>query len=201
MLSIFKKDNKPDVTNDIVPPDSLPPSRMNLEERKAFRGEMIQQVIRESLQALDIKASAYCLRVMPLDVRHHRFIAMIDVGHSFEPQRSGGAWNFPEVETFIQKSAIERFGLLLDGIYWRIGTTTTVFERRRRERDEITTKADRAVDADIRPGSYRLVSDEEKQALMEAIRQGSERPVLRVGDQEYQTDMAPLDGPGSQREP
>lgn len=47
---------------------------------------------------------------------------------------------------------------------------------------------------------HQLVSDEEKQALMEAIRQGNELPVLHVGDWEYQTDMAPLDGTGTQRE-
>ena len=46
---------------------------------------------------------------------------------------------------------------------------------------------------------YQLVSEEEKQALMEAIRQGSELPVLHVGDWEYQTDMAPLEDTEARR--
>jgi hypothetical protein len=34
---------------------------------------------------------------------------------------------------------------------------------------------------------------------MEAIREGSERPVLHVGELEYQTDLAPLDDPSGRR--
>lgn len=187
MFSLFHKDKDHDVGGETVSPNSLLPRRMDLEERKAFRRDLLDQVIRESLQALEVTPGMYRFRIMPLDVRHHRFVAMIDVAHNFRPRRAGGAWNFPDIEAFIRKSAFERFGLRLEGIYWRVGATTAAFERRGLEQGAGITQP---------PSPYQLVSDEEKEALMEAIRQGSELPVLHVGDREYHSEMAPLDDAG-----
>ena len=197
MFSIFQRHKGGSAAGDTVSPDSLLPRRMDLEERKAFRRDLLDQVIRESLQALEVGSGSYRFRIMPLDVRHHRFVAMIDVAHSFQSQRAGAAWNFPEIETFIRKQAFERFGLLLEGIYWRVGGTTPAFERRSREREAATAVGSRGqASAAAAPNPYQLVSDEEKQALMEAIRKGGELPVLHVGDREYQSEMAPLDDEG-----
>jgi hypothetical protein len=155
---------------------------MDLEERKAFRRDLLDQAIRESLQMLDVVPSMYRFRIMPLDLRHHRFIAMIDVGPNFQPRRTGRTWNFPDIEALLKKNAFEHFGLMLEGVYWRVGTLAP------------TTRP--AVGGEWGPNPYQLVSDEEKQALMDAIRQGTELPVLHVGDREYQSEMAPLDEEG-----
>lgn len=187
MFSLFRKHRgaSPETINH----HSMLPHRMDLEERKAFRRELLDRVIRESLLALEVAAGMYRLRTMPLDARHHRFVAMIDVGRHFQPRRAGRAWDDPETEHWIRQRAYERFGLLLEAIYWRTGDALTP--------SRSTTVA---ATGPTHP-YYQLVSEEEKQALMEAIRQGNELPVLHVGDWEYQTDMAPLDSPGSQREP
>jgi hypothetical protein len=182
----FKKNRDADVGDETVTPNSLLPRRMNLEERKAFRRDLVDQVIRESLQALNVVSGMYRLRTMPLDVRHHRFIAMIDVGQDFRARSANRDWNFRDVENFIKKNAFERFGLVLDGIYWRVSAA-------------MPASRPHANVADLAPNPFQLVSDEEKEALMEAIRQGSERPVLHVGDREYQTEMAPLDEGGHSR--
>ena len=188
MFSIFQKRPR-EFAAETVSPNSLLPRRMDLEERKAFRRELLDQVIREGLLALDVSPSTYRFRIMPLDVRHHRFIAMIDVSNSFHPRRTGSAWTFADIETLLRKNALERFGLLLDGIYWRAGMLAE-------EAPGAGISADtRASLADLHP-HYQLVSEEEKAALMEAIRQGSDLPVLHVGEWEYQTDMAPLDEHG-----
>lgn len=155
---------------------------MDLEERKAFRRDLLDQVIRESLQMLDVAPGMYRFRIMPLDLRHHRFIAMIDVGPNFQPRRTGRTWNFPDIEALLKKSAFERFGLVLEGVYWRVGA--------------LAPTARTAVGGEWGPNPYQLVSDEEKQALMDAIRRGTELPVLHVGDREYQSEMAPLDEEG-----
>ncbi len=189
MFSIFQKRRRTEFAAETVSPNSLLPRRMDLEERKAFRRELLDRVIRESLLALDVAPATYRFRIMPLDVRHHRFVVMLDVSNSFQPRRAGSAWTFADIETLIRKNALERFRLLVDGIYWRAGAAAA-------------ETAGPSLPADTRAGlaglhpHYQLVSEEEKQALMEAIRDGGELPVLHVGDWEYQTDMAALDEDG-----
>ncbi len=175
----FRKNRDRSVGAETVSPNSVLPRRMDLEERKAFRRDLLDQVIRESLQTLDVAPGMYRFRITPLDLRHHRFIATIDVGPNFQPRRTGRAWNFPDIEAFLKKNAFERFGLMLEGVYWRVGT--------------LGPAARPAAGGEWGPNPCQLVSDEEKQALMDAIRQGTELPVLHVGDREYQSEMAPLD--------
>lgn len=165
--------------------------RMSLEERMAFRRELAEQVVRETLQALAVRGTDYSLRLMPLDPRHHRYIVMLDVAPGFAPSMQGQACTESEVESRIRRNAYERYGLSLEGIYWRAGAQQqAAFERRGSDR---TGSSPTLAQEGLRP--WELVSDEEKQALMEAIREGSELPVLHVGELEYLTDMAPLEGP------
>lgn len=205
MFSIFHK-NK--VKGSAKPaPDSVPPSRMDLAERKAFRREMLYQAIRESLLSLEVVSSMYKFKVMNVDVRHHRFIAMIDVTKSFQTRKNSKPQSFYEIEDFIKKNTFDRFGLTLEGIYWRVSASETPFERKIREGDApenasaiLAANRQREVIGDVRNASQRLaryqyqaVSEDEKQALMEAIRKGASLPVLHVGEQEYKSDLAPLD--------
>ncbi len=167
--------------------------RMSLEERMAFRRELAEQVVRETLQELAVRGTDYSLRLMPLDPRHHRYIVMLDVAPGFAPSQRGQACTESEVESRIRRNAYERYGLSLEGIYWRAGAQQqAAFERRGSDR---TGSSPMLAQEGLRP--WELVSDEEKQALMEAIREGGELPVLHVGELEYLTDMAPLDGPPS----
>lgn len=165
--------------------------RMSLEERMAFRRELAEQVVRETLQELAVRGTDYSLRLMPLDPRHHRYIVMLDVAPGFAPSQRGQAATESEVESRIRRNAYERYGLSLEGIYWRAGAQQqAAFERRGSDR---TGSSPTLAQEGLRP--WELVSDEEKQALMEAIREGGELPVLHVGELEYLTDMAPLDAP------
>lgn len=178
----FRKNRDRHAGAETVSPNSLLPRRMDLEERKAFRRELLDQVIRESLQLLGVVPGMYRFRIMPLDLRHHRFVAMVDVGPDFQPRRMGRTWNFPDIETFLKKHAFDRFGLMLEGIYWRVGP--------------LAPPAGPRLGGEWGSHPGQLVSDEEKQALMEAIRVGGELPVLHVGDREYQSEMAALDEEG-----
>jgi hypothetical protein len=180
---------------------------MDLAERKAFRREMLYQAIRESLLSLEVVSSMYKFKVMNVDVRHHRFIAMIDVTKSFQTRKNSKPQSFYDIEEFIKKNTFERFGLTLEGIYWRVSASETPFERKVREGDSPQTASailaanrQREVVGDVRNASQRLarlqyqpVSEEEKRAFMEAVKKGVRLPVLHVGDREYQSDLAPLD--------
>jgi hypothetical protein len=41
--------------------------------------------------------------------------------------------------------------------------------------------------------AYQPVSEDEAQAFMDALKNGLTPPVVRIGDMEYQSDLAPLD--------
>lgn len=188
MFSLFRK--RPSVPETVML-TAKGTRRMSLEERMAFRRELAEQVVRETLQELAVRGSDYSLRLMPLAPRHHRYIVMLDVAPGFAPSQRGQAATESEVESRIRRNAYERYGLSLEGIYWRAGAQQqAAFERRGSDR---TGSSPTLGQEGLRP--WELVSDEEKQALMEAIREGSELPVLHVGELEYLTDMAPLDGP------
>ena len=189
MFSIFRKgQNAPET----VMPTAQHGRRMSLAERMAFRHELADQVVRESLEALAVPAAHYRHRLMPLDPRQHRYIVILDVASGFAPQQGGRAWVESEVEALMCRHAYERYGLFIEGIYWRAAAQVHApVEARRAHLRPVLTPGDQ------RP--WQLVSDEEKQALMEAIRAGNELPVLHVGELEYQTDLAPLEAPADKR--
>lgn len=172
MFSFFRK--RRDTHPDTLSPSALLPRRMDLAERKAFRRQMLEQVLRDSLQARGLLAGVQHWRFFPQDERHHRFIAVIDVGADFAQRLVAARADYPDIETLLRQSAYACCGLRLEGVYWR-------------------TRAQARPAPGMAVPQYAQVSDEEKQALMEAIQQGLALPVLHVGDLEYQTDLAPLD--------
>lgn len=188
--------------------------RMDLEERKAFRREMLYQAIRESFLDMEVIGSMYKFKVMPVDERHHRFIAMIDVAKSFVTGKEARTKSFAALEKLIRANTYKRFGILIEGTYWRVSESESQFEhyasRRSRSADVPSTgesheqipprktqpsnhSAQRPPDASLARHVYQPVSDEEANAFMEALRNGLTPPVVRIGDLEYQSDLAPLD--------
>jgi hypothetical protein len=155
------------------------PKRMTLEERKLFRQEMLYQSVRESFLGIEVVSSMYKFKVMPVDERHHRFIVMIDVAKSFVTGKNNKTKSFAALEQAMRLNAYKRFGVMIDGTYWRVSPTEEEFERFSRSTD--TT-------------GFQAVSEDETQAFMTALRSGQTLPMVRVGEQEYQSDLAPLDG-------
>jgi len=184
--------------------------RMDLEERKAFRQEMMYQSIRESFLSMEVIGSMYKFKVTPVDVRHHRFIAMIDVAKSFVTGKEARTKSFAALEKLMRANAYKRFGVLIEGIYWRVSETEGQFERHSRNADgegdfgaaaavqqrqipASTPPANGNAEPNLARNAYQPVSDDEAQAFMEALRNGLSPPVVRVGEWEYQSDLAPLD--------
>lgn len=178
--------------------------RMTLDERKAFRQEMLYQSIRASFLSMEVVANMYKFKVMPVDERHHRFIAMIDVAKSFVTCKDSRTKSFAMLEQTMRVNAYKRFGILIDGVYWRVSETEDQFERYSRFGDKPGTvhaakappvASERpAARAPLARQTYQPVSDEETQAFMAALNSGKTLPSVRVGEQEYQSDLMPLDG-------
>ncbi|MES2952777.1 MAG: hypothetical protein V4858_29965 [Pseudomonadota bacterium] len=210
MFSFFRTKKKP--AAEVAAAAEAHAKRMDLEERKAFRQEMMYQSIRESFLAMEVIGSMYKFKVMPVDVRHHRFIAMIDVAKSFVTGRDAKTKSFAALEKLMRSNAYKRFGVLIEGIYWRVSETESQFDRMSRNADGTDAgntsfqaparQLQRPTGAALAPGSaepalarhaYQPVSDEEAEAFMEALRNGMAPPAVRVGEWEYQSDLAPLD--------
>ena len=207
MFSFFKK-RSPELPPSIAMP--LQPvaeaRRMDLEERKVYRRERLYQSIRETFLSMEVISQMYRFKVMPVDERHHRFIAMIDVAKSFVTGPDSKTKSFAAMEHTMRLNTYKRFGVLIDGIYWRVSETEDQFERHSRagdaaragefkvpERSNAAEKGFTPATALSRDG-FQPISPEEEEAFMEALRLGNALPALHVGDQEYQSDLAPLDG-------
>lgn len=205
MLSFFRfKKNKSTVPVDAVAGHS---KRMTLEERKSFRQEMLYQAVRESFLSMEVVSSMYKFKVMPVDQRHHRFIAMIDVAKSFVTGKESKTKSFAALEKTMRANAYKRFGILIEGTYWRVSESESQFERYSRGTDPAGTVPPSAKKNTTSPGfdqneavaslarqAYQPVSDEEANAFMDALRGGLALPAVHVGNLEYQSDLAPLDG-------
>ncbi len=203
MLSIFKKKPAPPV---VAPkPVADPAQRMNLEERKAFRREMLYQSIRDTFLSMEVIGSMYKFKVMPVDDRHHRFIAMIDVAKAFVTSKPYKTKSFAAIEHMLRVDAYKRFGVLIDGTYWRVSETESQFEFHARVTDRADFTAITARQAAAKPSGqsrvaaiggpqYEPISAEETRAFMQALQDGYAPPPLVVGDKEYQSDLTPLDG-------
>ena len=192
-------------------PAASPGQRMDLEERKAYRKECLYQSIRETLLSMEVVSQMYRFKVMPVDERHHRFIAMVDVGKSFVAGGQGRNKSFFAMEQSMRTAAYQRYGVVIDGIYWRVNETEEPFERSARASDPVRgggaqTAALRTTPTLAKDGApaatplsrhrYPAVSAEDRAAFMAALQRGKAPPLVHVGEQEYMSDLMPLEGGG-----
>ena len=178
--------------------------RMDLDERMAYRRERLYQSIRETFLSMEVVSHMYRFKVMPVDERHHRFIAMIDVAKSFVTGPNSKTKSFAAMEQAMRTNTYKRFGVLIDGIYWRVSETEEHFERHSRASDPARSEGFEPAAAPAqehvpngtlaRMAAYQAISAEEQAAFMEALQRGATLPAVKVGDLEYQSDLAPLDG-------
>ena len=179
------------------------PKRMTFEERKIFRQEMIYQSVRESFLSMEVVSSMYKFKVVPADERHHRFVIMIDVAKSFVTGKDTKTKSFAALEAAMRANAYKRFAILIVGTYWRVSETEDQFERFTRNSDATgklpAARAkiphdQTATELPMSRLAHQPVSDEESAAFMAALESGLALPAVHVGDREYQSDLAPLDG-------
>jgi hypothetical protein len=169
---------------------------------------MLYQAVRESFQSLEVVPSMYKFKVMPVDARHHRFIAMIDIAKSFVFGKDGRTKSFAEVEKWMRSHTYDRYGVLIVGVYWRVSETVERFEPQPRASDAATANPSAVIQArkqvaevpEQGRGNSRLAREEfqpvsaaEAQAFREALRRGVAPPPVHIGNLEYKSDLAPLD--------
>jgi hypothetical protein len=202
MFSFFKRLAPAQNTGPDSTPPETDPTRMTLAERMAHRREMLYQSIRESLLQLQVISSMYRFRVMNLDPRHHRFVAMIEVTNNFSAKVDGMSAGFSQIEDYIKKRAAERYGVTLEGIFWRVNEEQDSFVRSYRAGER--PKADNAprqreVVGDVSGARQRLaraqvepVTAEEAQAFARALQAGGQPDAMSGKHLNYESELAAL---------
>ena len=102
------------------------PVRMNLQERMAFRRELLYETIRTSLNSNSIAANTYRFKVMRTDKRGHCFVVMLDMSPIFMASPAGQHASLKETAALLVKNAEKKYGLQVGGVYWRSDETLDV---------------------------------------------------------------------------
>lgn len=207
MFGLFKQKPPPSTPTPFgtEPLTDLGARRMNLEERKQVRREMVYQSVRDNLLLLEIISGMYKFKAVGLDERQHRFMVVIDVATGFVAKRGGKVMRFNEVEKFLSERTFAQYGVRIDSIYWRFHPDVNSFGRGYRASDVAPRPRPAAAPAPapaaprpspLRPSSrHEPVSEAEMRAFEQAIARGVKPPPLHLGNLEYQSDLAPLESP------
>ena len=167
---------------------------MNLEERMAFRRELLFETIRASLNMRFIAVNTYRFRVMRTDKRGHCFVIMLDMSPTFMASPGGQHAELAETAALLTKNAQTKYGLIVGGVYWRVDETLDV---------SVANWARPSVPVPLeQPGT---TSEERRLANIEKYEQVSAEEMaefeaawqkdraIQIGDRTYSSDLAPLD--------
>lgn len=93
---------------------------MTLEERMAFRREMVFEAMREVLVKHGLPPLSYKLNVARLDSRGHRYAAMVDLVPHLAGRvvDSPGEWQIMEMQA--AQTASSRYRVKISNVYWRL---------------------------------------------------------------------------------
>ena len=166
------------------------PVPMNLEERMAFRRELLYEAIRASLKSRFIAVNTYRFKVMRTDKRGHCFVVLLDMSPAFMDSPAGLYASLKETAAVLVKNADTKYGLQVGGVYWRADETLDV---------SVANWARPAVPAPPGPSTeslrqtniekYEAVTAEEMAEFEAAWQKDS---AIQVGDRTYSSDLAPL---------
>ncbi len=166
------------------------PVKMNLEERMAFRREMLYEAINVTMQASGIVQGSYKFRVVRNDKRGHQFLVMMDLSTDFLSSREGQPAQLNALGAELGKNALARYGLVVAAVYWRVNEHMKGVDRSQPEAaavpENLTARQ-----------KYERATADELAAFEAAWHQGQE---LQVGDRVYSSDLAPLAGDASRDE-
>ena len=183
-----------------APPDSqngelggeTKPVPMNLEERMAFRRELLYETIRASLNTRFITPNTYRFKVMRTDKRGHSFVVMLDMSPTFMSSPAGEYASLKETAALLIRNAETKYGLQVGGVYWRADETLDVsvagWARPAASASKpaaLSTESERQRNIE----KYEAITAEEMAEFEAAWQKES---AIQIGERTYSSDMAPL---------
>ena len=166
------------------------PVPMNLEERMAFRRELLYETIRTSLQSRSIAVNTYRFKAMRTDKRGHCFVVMLDMSPTFMASPGGEQASLKETAALLIKNAETKYGLQVGGVYWRADETLDVSVANWARPASATppvpsAESQRQNNID----KYEAVTAEEMAEFEAAWQKDSD---IQIGDRSYSSDLGPL---------
>ncbi|MDI1270820.1 MAG: hypothetical protein Q7U63_04550 [Polaromonas sp.] len=162
---------------------------MNLDERMAFRREMLFDSVKATMESRGILSGSYRFKVVRADKRGHSFVVMVDLSTDFMESEQGQQKSLAALGAVIGKNALARYGLGVPAVYWRVNEELKGFDPQRAEAaarpDNISHEAMRA--SNLR--RYERATAQELAAFESAWQNSSE---MTIGDRTYSSDLAPL---------
>lgn len=172
------------------------PVKMSLDERMAFRREMIFDSVKATMESRGILSGSYKFKVVRADKRGHSFVVMVDLSTDFMESEQGRQRALAQLGVIIGKNALSRYGLGVAAVYWRVNEELKGFDSLRAQpaaepdTDSLSPEAKRA--SNLR--RYERATAQELAAFESAWQNSSE---MTIGDRTYSSDLAPLTGPDS----
>ncbi len=165
------------------------PVKMNLDERMAFRREMLFDSVKATMESRGILSASYRFKVVRADKRSHSFVVMVDLSTDFMESEQGQQKSLAALGALIRKNALARYGLGVPAVYWRVNEELKGLDPQRAEAtatsDNISAEAMRA--SNLR--RYERATAQELAAFESAWQNSSE---MTIGDRTYSSDLAPL---------
>lgn len=190
---------------------------MTLDERMAFRREMVFEAMREVLVNHGLPPLSYKLNVARLDSRGHRYAVMVDLVSHLAGRVVDAPGEWQVMETQATHAASSRYRVKISSVYWRLEAqgfapgqqmameaidTSQVFQTSStlHTADHVTNKtASGSVDdfpdtqLDDRRSREESISQDELLAFEQAVQQSKNiRLPVHLGSRTYQTDFMPL---------
>ena len=166
------------------------PVQMNLDERMAFRRELLFETVRSTLGSRRIVPSSYRFKVMRTDKRGHCYAIMMDMSPAFMDSAHGQHRQLAETAALLAKNAHARYGLVVAGVYWRVDETLdTAVAAWARPPGTTAAAAGPAEPAPNHVAPCERATAEELAAFQAAWQKSS---AIQIGDRTYASDLAPL---------
>jgi len=185
----LKADSQVRASHDLDGPETAP-VKMDLEERKAFRRELLFESVRTTFSSQFIDTSSYRFKVMRTDKRGHCYVVMLDMSPKFMATDQGQHPQLVEIAALLTQNARNRYGLVVGGVYWRVDEALNSPSASRSQTSgsaDLAAAAPHARSTNI--DKYQRATAQELAAFEAAWQKNN---AVQIGDRTYSSDLAPL---------
>lgn len=163
------------------------PVKMSLDERMAFRREMLFDSVQSTMQSRGILSESYRFKVVRADKRGHSFVVMVDLSSDFMDGEQGQQRSLMALGDAIRKNALSRYGIGVPAVYWRVNEEIKASDTPRVEKPPAVVTPEALRSANMR--RYERATAQDLAAFESAWKNSGE---LTIGDRMYSSDLAPL---------
>jgi|GEM_PF-1480052 len=106
-----------------APPVAVAPAgqaSMTLDERMAFRRQMVLESVREVMANHGLLSPGYRASVARLDARGHQYAVMVDMMPAAAGRSIDSPGELHAMEARITRTALRRYKIKVTGVYWRV---------------------------------------------------------------------------------